>query len=84
MLRLLCNGYCAGYVDGAYRIPEESMDIPKILVHPVGFNDAVKILVQLAGPEVPASWRGGLNITYRLGPNLRESGWYTGSFFFLS
>lgn len=64
-------------VDGVYRVPPENWkDLPKIPVHPVGFNDALKILVQIAGSEVPLGWRGGLNTTYRLGPQLRKPGWY--------
>lgn len=64
-------------LDGVYRVPAGSWkDMPTIPVHPVGFNDAAKILVQMAGPEVPLNWRGGLNTSYRLGPQLRMPGWY--------
>lgn len=72
-------------LDGAFRIAEENWkDLPKIPVHPVGFNDALKIIVQMAGPKVPSNWRGGLNATYRLGPQLRTPGWYRSDFFFNS
>ena len=60
---------------GAHRIREDQMDVPKIPVHPIGFNDAMKIMVQMTGPEAPPHWRGKLNMTYRIGPQLRLPGW---------
>ena len=39
---------------------------PPPLSHPTLFP--VSNLRDLGGPEVPESWRGGLNITYRIGP----------------
>jgi len=63
---------------GAHRISEDKMDMkemPTIPVQPIGFNDALKIMVQLSGPEAPPAWRGKLNTTYRIGPKLRVPGW---------
>lgn len=64
-------------LEGVFRVPPENWkDSPQIPVHPIGFNDALKILVQLSGPEAPINWRGGLNVTYKVGPRLRLPGWY--------
>ena len=61
--------------DGVFRVPEDEMDVPRIPVHPIGFNDARKVFMQMDGAEAPEDWRGALNATYRLGPQLRTSGW---------
>jgi N-acetylated-alpha-linked acidic dipeptidase len=42
--------------------------ITKIPVLPISYGDAQPLLEALGGPTAPASWRGGLPITYRLGP----------------
>lgn len=31
----------------------------------------------MGGEEVPSSWQGGLNVTYRFGPGLEQTGWTT-------
>src|SRR6266581_3694887 len=41
--------------------------ITKIPVLPISYGDAQPLLEALGGPIAPASWRGGLPITYRLG-----------------
>jgi len=28
----------------------------------------------MGGPQVPEDWRGGLNITYRIGPGFKQNG----------
>jgi len=61
---------------GAHRISEDEMDVPVTPTHPIGFNDALKIFVQMGGPEAPPEWRGKLNTTYKIGPQLRVPGWY--------
>lgn len=54
---------------GARRIaPSEALSLPKIISAPLSYKDARVILEALGGPEAPASWRGALPITYRLGP----------------
>jgi N-acetylated-alpha-linked acidic dipeptidase len=40
----------------------------KIPVQPISYADAEPLLAALAGPVAPARWRGGLGITYHLGP----------------
>lgn len=45
--------------------------IPKIPVLPLSYGDALPFLKSLGGPEAPPSFRGALNITYRLGPTQR-------------
>lgn len=39
---------------------------------PISYNDAVKYLSKLAGSTVPEGWKGGLNITYKLGPGFNS------------
>ncbi|MFL5601966.1 MAG: transferrin receptor-like dimerization domain-containing protein [Gemmatimonadaceae bacterium] len=41
--------------------------ITKIPVLPISYGDAQPLLAAVGGPLAPASWRGGLPITYRLG-----------------
>jgi N-acetylated-alpha-linked acidic dipeptidase len=45
----------------------EAKTITKIPVLPISYGDAQPLLAALGGPLAPASWRGGLPITYRLG-----------------
>jgi len=42
--------------------------ITKIPVLPISYGDAQPLLEALSGALAPGSWRGGLPITYRLGP----------------
>ncbi len=42
--------------------------ITKIPVLPISYADAQPLLAALAGPVAPESWRGGLGITYHIGP----------------
>ncbi|XP_042204189.1 putative N-acetylated-alpha-linked acidic dipeptidase [Homarus americanus] len=62
-------------LDGMYRVPDEQTDTPRIPAHTLSYNDARKLLVNIGGEEVPPAWRGGLNITYRMGPQLVRPGW---------
>ena len=41
----------------------------KIPVLPISYEDALPLLQSLGGQVVPASWRGGLPITYHVGPS---------------
>ncbi|XP_071079774.1 N-acetylated-alpha-linked acidic dipeptidase 2-like [Haliotis cracherodii] len=61
----------------AYRYPENASEVglPEIPAHPIGYDIAEKILREMGGEEAPLDWRGGLNITYRLGPALEKTGW---------
>ena len=47
---------------------KEAPTITKIPVLPISYGDAQPLLAALGGPIAPSSWRGGLPITYRLGP----------------
>jgi N-acetylated-alpha-linked acidic dipeptidase len=42
--------------------------ITKIPVLPISYSDALPLLSALKGPIAPESWRGGLAITYHVGP----------------
>ncbi|XP_025076798.1 glutamate carboxypeptidase 2-like isoform X2 [Pomacea canaliculata] len=52
----------------ANRIPVEKVALQKIPCQPIGYEDAYQLLGHLVGPEAPATWQGGLNFTYRIGP----------------
>jgi N-acetylated-alpha-linked acidic dipeptidase len=47
---------------------EEVKVFTKIPVQPISYADAEPLLAALAGPVAPARWRGGLSITYHVGP----------------
>ena len=47
---------------------EDSPTIMKIPVLPISYKDAQPLLEALGGPVVPGSWKGGLPITYHIGP----------------
>ncbi len=47
---------------------KDAKTILKIPVLPISYGDAQPFLAALGGPVAPASWRGGLPITYHMGP----------------
>lgn len=47
---------------------QDATTIMKIPVLPVSYQDALPLLQSLGGEVVPAAWRGGLPITYHVGP----------------
>jgi N-acetylated-alpha-linked acidic dipeptidase len=47
---------------------EDAATITKIPVLPISYGDAQPLLAALTGPVAPADWRGGLAITYHVGP----------------
>jgi N-acetylated-alpha-linked acidic dipeptidase len=47
---------------------EDAQSLAKIPVLPISYGDAQPLLAALEGPVVPASWRGALPLTYRMGP----------------
>jgi N-acetylated-alpha-linked acidic dipeptidase len=47
----------------------EAVTIMRIPVLPISYEDALPLLQSLGGQVVPASWRGGLPITYHVGPS---------------
>src|SRR5262249_19020605 len=58
-----------GATPGAKRLAVgDAKTLTKIPVLPISYADAQPLLAALAGPLVPDNWRGGLPITYRLGP----------------
>ncbi|XP_069118842.1 N-acetylated-alpha-linked acidic dipeptidase 2-like [Argopecten irradians] len=70
----LTRGYPA--TETAYRYPENSSeaDLPTIPVHSIGYGAAEVFLREMTGEEVPGHWRGGLNITYRIGGQFKTTG----------
>jgi N-acetylated-alpha-linked acidic dipeptidase len=60
-----------GATADAKRLPiKNAPTLTKIPVLPISYSDAEPLLAAIAGPVVPPAWRGGLPITYRLGPGL--------------
>ncbi|MEO8620179.1 MAG: transferrin receptor-like dimerization domain-containing protein [bacterium] len=58
-----------GATPGAKRLDrKDAITIMKIPVMPISYADAQPLLAALTGPLAPDAWRGGLPITYRLGP----------------
>ena len=58
-----------GASPGAKRLDrKDAITIMKIPVLPISYADAQPLLAALTGPVAPPEWRGGLPITYRLGP----------------
>lgn len=51
---------------------KDATTITKIPVLPISYGDAQPLLAALTGPLAPASWRGGLPITYKLGPGAAQ------------
>ena len=47
---------------------EDAATITKIPVLPISYGDAQPLLAALTGPVAPEGWRGGLAITYHVGP----------------
>jgi N-acetylated-alpha-linked acidic dipeptidase len=64
---VLTPGY--GATKDAKRLErEDAPTITKIPVLPISYEDAKPLLEALDGPVAPESWRGGLPITYHIGP----------------
>jgi len=58
-----------GAVPGAKRLDiKDVKTITKIPVLPISYGDAQPLLAAIQGPVAPESWRGGLGITYHVGP----------------
>ncbi|MGB8457681.1 MAG: transferrin receptor-like dimerization domain-containing protein [Candidatus Acidiferrum sp.] len=47
---------------------KDAETITKIPVLPISYADAEPLLASLKGPMSPAAWRGGLGISYHIGP----------------
>ena len=58
-----------GAVPGAKRLAlKDAKTITKIPVLPISYSDAQPLLAALHGEIAPEAWRGGLPITYHVGP----------------
>ena len=58
-----------GATSEAQRLPlEDAPTITEIPVLPISYRDALPLLEAMGGEVVPSEWRGGLPITYHLGP----------------
>ena len=55
-------------VEGARRVPEDSLDIPKIPIIPMSYGNARRFLEPMTGPSVPQGWEGALPFHYHVGP----------------
>ncbi|KAM4684213.1 putative N-acetylated-alpha-linked acidic dipeptidase [Amazona ochrocephala] len=53
-----------------YRLDKASgVGLPKIPVHPIGYDDAESLLRNMGGYAPPhSSWKGNLNVSYNIGP----------------
>jgi N-acetylated-alpha-linked acidic dipeptidase len=62
-----------GAVEGAARLQrEDAPTLARIPVLPISHADALPLLQALGGPVAPEAWRGGLPLTYRIGPGPAE------------
>jgi N-acetylated-alpha-linked acidic dipeptidase len=52
---------------------KDAITIMKIPVLPISYADALPLLQSLKGPVAPNSWRGGLPITYHVGPSVEKT-----------
>jgi N-acetylated-alpha-linked acidic dipeptidase len=58
-----------GATKDAKRLPiDQAVTLTKIPVLPISYGDAEPLLAALTGAVAPQAWRGGLAITYRIGP----------------
>ena len=63
-----------GAVPGAKLVPlAEVQTITKIPVMPISYTDAKPFLQALEGQTVPENWRGGLPMTYKVGPSVAKA-----------
>lgn len=53
---------------GAPRIPLEQMPVPRIPVLPLSYGNAIELLRDVRGRDIPATWQGGLPFRYHVGP----------------
>jgi N-acetylated-alpha-linked acidic dipeptidase len=58
-----------GATADAKRVPlKDAQSLTKIPVLPISYADVEPLLAAIGGPVAPNEWRGGLPITYRIGP----------------
>lgn len=64
----LTPGY--GHTQDAKKLDQkDATNLLKIPVIPISYHDAEPLLKSLAGPVVPAGWRGALPFAYHVGPS---------------
>ncbi|KAM4701185.1 putative N-acetylated-alpha-linked acidic dipeptidase [Discoglossus pictus] len=64
----LTPGYPAKEYTYRYDV-KDGVGLPKIPVHPIGYNDAENLLRFMGGaPSPDKSWKGSLNVSYNIGP----------------
>ncbi|KAM8953959.1 aminopeptidase NAALADL1-like [Pelodytes ibericus] len=57
-----------------YRIQESQIQgISHIPAQPIGFEDAKRLICNLAGKAAPDNWQGSLGCTYNIGPGFAEN-----------
>ncbi len=59
-------GYAS--VRGAPRRPLDSLPVPRIPVLPLSYGNAIELLRDVRGTDIPAAWQGGLPFRYHVGP----------------
>src|SRR5690606_35852040 len=55
-------------VEGARRLPYDSLPVPRIPVVPLSYENAALLLEGLRGTDIPPQWQGGLPFRYHVGP----------------
>ena len=50
------------------RLPEDSLEVPRIPVVPMGYRNAAQLLGGIVAGSLPQSWQGGLPFRYHTGP----------------
>ncbi|RXM97441.1 Glutamate carboxypeptidase 2 [Acipenser ruthenus] len=68
----LTPGYPAKEYTYRYKA-DDGAGLPKIPVHPIGYDDAKLLLSNMGGQAPPEGWKGGLNIPYNIGPGFIET-----------
>ncbi|XP_054716263.1 putative N-acetylated-alpha-linked acidic dipeptidase [Uloborus diversus] len=69
----LTPGYPARH--DANRLSLSSALLPGLIVQPVSYADAYKLLSSLGDHDAPKDWQGGFNFTYKIGPSFKDSTW---------
>ena len=53
---------------GAPRIAIDALPVPRIPVLPLSYGNAIELLRDVRGADIPATWQGGLPFRYHVGP----------------
>ncbi|XP_048578299.1 glutamate carboxypeptidase 2 isoform X2 [Nematostella vectensis] len=60
-------------IPGMHRRSYKGSGLPSIPAQPISYGEAAQILSRMGGLAVPKEWRGSLNISYNLGPELTNN-----------